>query len=231
MPELEMMIAITDRGRCEKFVELYNENGVPMTMLSFGYGTATSETLDLLGLEASEKAIIFSVTHKALRRELVRMIKRQLYIGIPGNGIVLSVPIESVAVGSVLKYLSEHADDDVIGVENTMSEEKKDYEYELVVAVTNEGCTDLVMDLAREAGATGGTVIHAKGTNVEHARKFFGVSIATEKEMLFIVTPTADKNAIMKNIVKNAGLHTKSKTIVFSLPVSSIAGLTIPDED
>lgn len=228
MPELEMMIAITDRGRCEKFVELYNDNGAPMTMLAFGRGTATSETLDMLGLEAAEKAVIFTVAPREKRRELVKLIKRELYIGMPGNGIVLSVPVSSVAVSSVLRYLTEEQETE--GVKKTM-EEKREFDYELVVAITNEGCTDLVMDLAREAGANGGTAIHAKGTNVEHARRFFGVSIASEKEMVFIVVPAEQKKPVMKSIAKGAGMQTPSKTVVFSVPVSSIAGMFLPEED
>ena len=46
--------------------------------------------------------------------------------------------------------------------------------YELIIAVAASGYTDLVMDAAREAGAGGGTVVHAKGTAAAHAEKFFG---------------------------------------------------------
>ena len=53
--------------------------------------------------------------------------------------------------------------------------------HDLIVVIANQGSTDLVMDAAREAGATGGTVIHAKGTGTDLVRKFFGVSIASEQ--------------------------------------------------
>ena len=38
------------------------------------------------------------------------------------------------------------------------------YRYELIIAIANEGSTDLVMNAARAAGARGGTVLHGKGT-------------------------------------------------------------------
>jgi len=50
------------------------------------------------------------------------------------------------------------------------------------------------MDAARSAGAGGGTVIHANGTGMESARKFLGVSLAAEKEIIFIVTRTEEKD-------------------------------------
>lgn len=87
------------------------------------------------------------------------------------------------------------------------------------------------MDSAREAGAYGGTVIHAKGTGIKEAEKFMGVSIAAEKEMIFIVTKREKKNEIMKAVMENAGLHTRAKAVAFSLPVTDTAGLRLVEED
>ena len=86
------------------------------------------------------------------------------------------------------------------------------------------------MDAARSAGAYGGTVVHAKGTGMEAAEKFMGVSLAAEKEMVFIVTKTEQKNAIMQAIMKDAGLDSKAKSIVFSLPVTDTAGLRLIED-
>ena len=88
----------------------------------------------------------------------------------------------------------------------------------------------MIMDAARAAGAYGGTVVHAKGTGMEAAEKFMGVSLAAEKEMVFIVTKTEQKNAIMQAIMKDAGLDSKAKSIVFSLPVTDTAGLRLIED-
>ena len=85
------------------------------------------------------------------------------------------------------------------------------------------------MDAARENGAGGGTVIHAKGTGSEKAKKFFGISIADEKDMIFIVAKTEDKNRIMKAIMEKAGLESPAKSIVFSMPVTDTAGLRLKE--
>ncbi len=66
---------------------------------------------------------------------------------------------------------------------------------------------------------------------MEKAEKFLGVSIAAEKEMIFIVTKKKDKNAIMKAIMEQAGMDSKAKSIVFSLPVTSTAGMRLQEED
>ena len=71
----------------------------------------------------------------------------------------------------------------------------KNTTHELIVVIAEHGYTNLIMDAAREAGAFGGTIIHAKGTGMEVAEKFMGVSLAAEKEVVFIVSKTEEKNA------------------------------------
>ena len=78
-------------------------------------------------------------------------------------------------------------------------------------------------------GAGGGTVIHAKGTGLEKAEKFLGVSIVNEKEIIFIVTKAADKNGIMKSIMQKTGLQSEAKSVVFSIPVTDTAGLRLQE--
>ena len=81
------------------------------------------------------------------------------------------------------------------------------------------------------ANAAGGTVIHAKGTGMQKAEQFLGFSLATEKEMILIVVKNCDKNAIMKAIMEKAGLESKAKSIVFSLPVTETAGMRLVEDE
>ena len=99
----------------------------------------------------------------------------------------------------------------------------KDTKYELLVVIANHGYSDLIMDAARGAGAAGGTVIHAKGTGMEGAEKFLGISLAAEKEMIYIVVHRDKRNEIMSAIMRDAGMASKAKSICFTLPVSATA--------
>ena len=103
------------------------------------------------------------------------------------------------------------------------------FTHELIIVVLNQGYTDEVMNAARAAGAGGGTVLHAKGTGAEYARKFLGVSLASEKECILIVSETGNRSAIMEAIAREAGPSTPAGAITFSLPVSSVAGLRSRD--
>ena len=96
--------------------------------------------------------------------------------------------------------------------------------YEVVVVMANRGYIDRVMDAARKGGAGGGTVIHSRAKGEGGSEQFFGVTLAEERDLFFIVTPACDRVSIMQAIVKEAGLHTPAKAAVFSMPVQHLAG-------
>lgn len=220
MSRLYMMVTITDRNRKKRFEEFYKKNEHMVFFTTLGRGTANSEMLDYFGLEESEKVVILSVvteeTWKKLRREMI--VKMQ--IDVPGTGIAFIVPLSSIGGEKTLHFLIQSEE-----FEREEESTLKDTEYELLVAIANQGCIDTVMDVARSVGAGGGTVIHAKGTGMETAEKFLGVSLAAEKEIILIVTRKKQKNAIMKAMMEQTGLDSKEKTIIFSLPVTSTVGL------
>jgi len=65
----------------------------------------------------------------------------------------------------------------------------------------------------------------SSGTNPFGENKFFGMSIADEKEMVMILTAANQKTAIMRAIMDKAGVNSPAHTVMFTLPVESVAGL------
>ena len=105
---------------------------------------------------------------------------------------------------------------------NISSSNNVKFNKELLIIISNRGYIDSVMEVARKAGAPGGTVIHARGTGTDSSEKFFGVTLGAEKEMIFIVTEREKKENIMKAIMEKVGSNTEAGSIVFSLPVTEI---------
>ena len=218
-----MITGILDRSREKELTALVDRAGVTMVLTSPGHGTATGEVLDFNGLEAREKAVIFTVAEAEKKDALFHIVQRDLKMDIPGNGILLASPIKSVGGRKTLDYLSN----------NQTPDEKKPpmaFDHELILVIANQGSTDLVMDAARAAGARGGTVIHAKGTATQNAGKFLGVSIASEKEMVFIASSAERKTEIMQAVMREAGPESPAGAICFSLPVSDVVGIRRFDE-
>jgi nitrogen regulatory protein PII len=97
--------------------------------------------------------------------------------------------------------------------------------HDLIVSIVNQGYSDELMNTAREAGASGGTVINARGQTHDGAVRFFGISVHDEKELILILTSRERKVSIMQAICEAHGLNSKAGGIVFSLPVDCVMGL------
>ena len=105
--------------------------------------------------------------------------------------------------------------------------EVKKEKYEVVVVIVNEGHSDKVMDAAREAGARGGTIAHARGSGTKDIEKKYGIVITPSKEMLYILVNENIRDNVMAAINKAAGLDTMGQGIIFSLPVDNASGLKL----
>ncbi len=222
MDRAVLMIVITDRSRGGEFASWFQAQGATLILSALGQGTAATEVLDYLGLEATEKAVLLLAAPRSAR--LVRKAARELWLDVPGRGILMAVPISSVGGARARDYLLSWQAEE----EDDMD---KEITHELIVVIANRGHTDQVMDAARSAGAAGGTTVHAKGTGTELARKFLGVSLAAEKEIVFILAREADRKPIMKAVMTQAGMQTKAQAVVFSLPVTDLAGLRLLEEE
>ena len=103
--------------------------------------------------------------------------------------------------------------------------------YELIISIVKRGYSDFVVDAARDAGATGGTIIHGRGTGSPEIEKFFGITISPEKEIVIILVGQNIKENVLRAINKAAGLETKGMGIAFTMPVSDVVGLASDDID
>ncbi|MDD3921456.1 MAG: P-II family nitrogen regulator, partial [Eubacteriales bacterium] len=219
---MNYVISIINPNGQRIMADILKKLAIPVTLELLGRGTALKSTLELLGLESRERRIVMAVATEEQTATLIREEKRRLYIDAPGNGVVISVPVKSVGGGSTLAYLS--------GGQAKKKAPELRFEYELILAIANEGYTDAVMDAARAAGAAGGTVLHAKGTGAANAEKFFQVSIAQEKEIVLIVAKAENKTAIMESVLRLAGPKSEAGAILLSLPVTDVAGFGMIEE-
>ena len=226
--ELNMILTITRRTDSEQFAEFFRKYGCSVVLSVVANGTADKSVLSMLGLSTSEKMVSVTFADASLRRKLMRKLSSEMKIDMPDRGIAVSVPFSSA--GSYTAAALAPSSDET-GNTDAKEEDSMDSKYELIITICSGGHTDTVMDAARAAGAAGGTVIHAKGTGAISAKKFFGLSIAAEKEMVFIVAKTDSKKDIMRAILQNAGADTDANALVFSLPVNDTAGFKLMEED
>ena len=97
--------------------------------------------------------------------------------------------------------------------------------HEVIFAIVNAGFAEDAMDVAREQGVRGGTIINGRGVARENEAAFFGITIHAEKEILMMVVEKEIWDNVLNALYKQMGMHKKAQGIVFSLPVSDVAGL------
>ena len=228
MKDLFLLFTIVQRSDAEEYETFYSDHGVQTSYSLLCNGTAHAKTLNLLGIEKTEKTMLLSVVTDTLLKTLKRDLTVDMKIDLPNRGVAMAVPMSGIGGLRTLEYVTMGQEIEAEKPKET-GDKKMQSDYELIVAIYEKGYTDLVMDAAREAGARGGTTIRGKGTGAG-AEKFFGLSLAEEKEIVFIVSDQSKKKEIMKAIMQNAGVDTKAHALVFSLPVSETAGFRFADE-
>jgi len=222
MHDLCLLCVIVKRDHDEQLFSFLQAHKVETVTSLLCQGTASKKLLSLLGLEETEKSFTYVMTSRPRAKKLMTAMVSELGLDMPGHGIAFIVPVGSIAGESTLRHFTEGQD---IILEEVKEMPNTTFLYELIIAIINRGYSDTVMDAARKAGAMGGTVLHAKGTNPNRENSFFGLSIADEKEMLMILTASNQKSAIMRAIMEDAGVQSPAHTVMFTLPVESVAGL------
>lgn len=216
---LVLMVTIINRDKLEKVERFFTDEGVTFNISSLGMGTTNPTVLDYFGLGEVRKVIVLSTMPLGVSKVLVKKLENELRLNKNGNGIAFTITITSICGSRTCRVLTGNSH---LEGGNNMEELNS---HDLIIAVTNRGYSDDVMNAAKLANASGGTVINARGIGLKEAEKFFGVAIHPEKEVVLILTSSKYRSDIMKSICSKTGFQTEARTIAFSLPVNEVAGL------
>ena len=223
VPVLKALVVIIDSNKAKILAELLRNRKIPFNYQVRAMGTASNEVLDVLGIAPTGKTMTLSISTDVDIDRLINKINREGILSAKGGGIAFTMPLSGVG-SSVIKLLSA----DVINaaLNQTESEVKKvntENKHELIIASINQGYSEELMVKAKEAGARGGTVVHARG--IDNAMKFAGISMQAEREIIAILTEKTNKVAIMKTLYDNFGVKSEAHGIIISLPVDAVAGI------
>lgn len=227
-PMLNLLILITDWSRIKKVNEILKKFPLNFCYVTKAEGTASSEILDMFGLGRSDKALIWCVTDRLVARNILKKTTELLLLKSKGAGIGFTVPLTGIAT-NIMKILNDEAKEKMIdhlkSIENEVDKMKSNTSLALILSIVNQGYCEELMEAAKTAGATGGTVVHARRLGLCEGMNFFGMAMQSEKELVLIVTEKEKKVEIMKAINGKCGISSEAQGLVLSLPVDSAAGL------
>ncbi len=159
--------------------------------------------------------------------------------GTASNSILAALGLGDTSKEIVLILLDEalaqeimnavRKEDKIQGVVALLGEEENnmDNKWKMITVIVNTGYADDIMDAARKAGATGGTVTHARGTGTAEDAHFLGVTIVPEKEMIMILTESDKSQAIVDAISSLKCLDEPGIGIIYTQDVKEFKNLNV----
>ncbi len=215
-----LMLSIIVRGKSKAYMEMLDEKNIRFHMQSVGSGTAPSEMMDIFGLGTNDKDIIMSVAPAGVVNALATELGKNLDTASRYGGLMMILSLS--AINRLTAEILTRANRETMekGAENAM---KSEYKHQLIMISVNQGYTDQVMQTAKKAGATGGTILRARLAGSEKLQQFDGpdAELEEEKEIIMILAPENIAAEIMTEVNRAHGLKTDARSIIWALPVET----------
>ena len=186
----KLLVSIVPHDSGELISNAAKTAGAGGGTIVMGRGTASNGVLQLLGLGDTSKDIVYIVLEEEkyadVKEAVITASETKKHFGV----------LFTLAVGDFVKA----GNDKSIKSETKGGNSMATSSYQMINIIVNKGYAEDAMAAARSAGAGGGTIINARGTAKEGDAAFFGMKIVPEKDMLMILVPSDQKDAIVQAI-------------------------------
>ncbi len=212
--KIMILLSIVENGKGKKLIKDLNSLKIKINFQTVGFGTAPTEMMDIFGLGTNDKDIIISLGSESDIRDMIANFGEafQSHSKYGGLMIVLDVSASSRVLSEIVNYgVNKNTEREAVNMQN-------EHHNNLIVISVNEGYSEDVMQVARKAGATGGTVIKGRLADAEQFSEFITSSAVEEREMLCILAPSKVSKQIMEDVNSEFGLTSPANGIIFALP-------------
>ncbi len=196
-----LVISIVGKGEAEKLMTIAKNAGSPGGTILIGRGTATSSLMALLCLGDIRKEILMTLVFEEQHDVVFEAICNAKHM----HGICVSI-------STTRSYVNRKQ-------RTTEGVRTMHGDWELIQVICNSGYADDVMDVARKAGAGGGTIVDGRGTSKPDDLKFFGASLVPEKELLLILVERDISEKVLSAITGIPFMQQEGNGIAFAMPV------------
>ena len=105
--KLKVLFTVVDRPKAEFYLDVLSQYEVNFQTVLSGTGTASSDVLNMLGLN-NHKAVIISVIREDLTETIIRVLEEKFRTIRNGKGIAFAVPMSSVIGVNMYRFLSNN---------------------------------------------------------------------------------------------------------------------------
>lgn len=105
--KLKLVITVVDRAKAEFYLDVFSQFEVNFQMVTGGKGTATSDIVEMLGLNI-HKVVIMSVVREDMVDPIMKCLENKFQTIRNGKGIAIAVPLTGVIGVNMYQFLSNN---------------------------------------------------------------------------------------------------------------------------
>ncbi len=211
--QYEIICVIVNFGLGSKVLSLAKRNGLSGGTIMLGRGTVHNRLLELLELTDIRKEIVIMVGEKSIARATLEATDEELNFARPNHGIGFVMRVGAFIGTGNYEYEFNAEDGGV------------DELYKAIFVVVDKGKAETVMNVAKEVGARGGTIINGRGSSIHETAKLLNMEIEPEKEIVLMLTRSDSANGIVKAVRDNLKIDEPGNGIIFVQTVLETYGI------
>ncbi|WP_373738457.1 hypothetical protein [Jeotgalibaca porci] len=211
----DLIVVIVNLGKASRVLAEAKKIGITGGTISLAHGTVNSNLLRKLGLSEIRKEVLLMVSQRKHTVLTINHITDTFHLEEPNRGIIFSTPLSTV-VGTHNQLSDLHDTDPV-----------SDPTHEMFVTIVPEGDGDTVVEVVRQGGGAGGTIIPAYGAFAETVTRVFGIEINSEKDIVINLVDKQMANQIEEELTRNIHFQDSDSGIMFSVDAQNVRGIYI----
>ncbi len=211
----DLIVVIVNLGKASRVLAEAKKIGITGGTISLAHGTVNSNLLRKLGLSEIRKEVLFMVSQRKHTVLTINHITDTFHLEEPNRGIIFSTPLSTV-VGTHNQLSDLHDTDPV-----------SDPTHEMFMTIVPEGDGDKVVEVVRQGGGAGGTIIPAYGAFAETVTRVFGIEINSEKDIVINLVDKQMANQIEEELTRNIHFQDSDSGIMFSVDAQNVRGIYI----
>ena len=213
MAEFRLICCVVNMGDASRVLSVAKKHGVKEFVTSIGRGTLNNRLLKFFKIYDVRKEIVSMVVPTELASEAIEDISKHMAFEKPHHGIAFIHPVSEL-LGS--KYDNN---------KKTQTNEVEISMYNAIYVIVERGKAEDVVEAANKAGARGATIINARGSGSQDAKKLFSIEIEPEKEKIIIIAKQELKDSIVEAIKEYMTTDEPGNGVIFVLDVNEVHGL------
>lgn len=211
-----VLFSVVERGKGQKLMKYLKEQSISMHYQCVGFGTAPTEIKDIFGIGSRDKDIIISLAAEEKVKEMMADFGKRFSSYSEYGGLMLVLKPDSMnrLAVEILNYGLLEGE-----VKEGGPTMKNEHNHHLILIAVGQGYSEEVMETAKRAGATGGTVIRGRLADTEMMAEFVKDKIDEERELILIVASSNNTGKIMESVNAGFGLRTNARGVICSIPI------------